>query len=504
MHSTRRAQSLRLKRYTSSATRALPLRRSHTQTRRASDQLFADAEREESEKASESQNAKSQNLNVLEQQHENWTGEERIQDAVLRMLIDKYKPLRGSSIVTAEERLKRTPPRVQTASVAAEDDSGFGDASTLIPTSSTSQSAYLKPRSGSWANEALLPSSPTHKPWDTTFKTPSDGAALNIKAAILPPPASSSGSVYGAPGGLGGLGHGNLDEKLVKKERKKAQQVGRLSQALESTLDYRLGIKSGQQKHLMQAGKPNPVSAKGWNSLVEERIEKARSAGVFKTVKGRGQPLMRSVDESNPFIAREEFLMNRIVQRNGAAPPWVDVQGELEIAARSFREILRQSWVRRALRILSMNNPPELLRKVTLDQIKSLRDPEWVKKEHSYHEAAVAELNSLVRKYNGLAPYAVRRPYYYSRESEIERMYETSAEDVMRELQERLRDPGLVGHLTGSASGTRGAVGSSPGTSTLADVAPMNPPTAPWRFWDLIQEWFHDKMTSRSKSKTSS
>lgn len=33
-----------------------------------------------------------------------------------------------------------------------------------------------------------------------------------------------------------------------------------------------------------------------------------------------------SNDEKNPFIEREEFLMNRIVQRNGAAPPWVELQ----------------------------------------------------------------------------------------------------------------------------------------------------------------------------------
>lgn len=43
-------------------------------------------------------------------------------------------------------------------------------------------------------------------------------------------------------------------------------------------------------------------------------------------VKGRGQPIARLSEERNPFIAREEFLMNRIVQRNGAAPPWVEVQ----------------------------------------------------------------------------------------------------------------------------------------------------------------------------------
>jgi len=56
-------------------------------------------------------------------------------------------------------------------------------------------------------------------------------------------------------------------------------------------------------------------------------MQKARLSGAFKNVKGRGKPLVRSADESNPFIAREEFLMNRIVQRNGATPPWVDVQG---------------------------------------------------------------------------------------------------------------------------------------------------------------------------------
>lgn len=33
-----------------------------------------------------------------------------------------------------------------------------------------------------------------------------------------------------------------------------------------------------------------------------------------------------SNDEKNPFIGREEFLMNRIVQRNGAVPPWVELQ----------------------------------------------------------------------------------------------------------------------------------------------------------------------------------
>ena len=44
-------------------------------------------------------------------------------------------------------------------------------------------------------------------------------------------------------------------------------------------------------------------------------------------MKGRGQPLASTTQDRNPFIGRDEFLMNRIVQRQGAAPPWVEIQG---------------------------------------------------------------------------------------------------------------------------------------------------------------------------------
>jgi hypothetical protein len=259
----------------------------HRLSHRASDKLFADAEHEESGSRNASSN--SQKLNVLEQQHENWTGDERIQDAVLRMLVDKYKPLRGPSIITAEEKLKRSLPKVSSSSastIGVDDDPG-DTITTTSSTSTTCQNVRLKPQSGSWANEPLLPSNPAHKPWDTKFKAPSDSGALNIKLAQLPPPQTSvPGGVtgYGAPGRLGGLGQGSTDERLVRKEKegmKKVQQSGRLSQALESTLDYRLGIKNGQKQMMMQPGKPKPVSVKGWNSLVEERIEVSRALNAI-------------------------------------------------------------------------------------------------------------------------------------------------------------------------------------------------------------------------------
>lgn len=55
-------------------------------------------------------------------------------------------------------------------------------------------------------------------------------------------------------------------------------------------------------------------------------MKNARAQGSFNYIEGRGKPIVISNDEKNPFIEREEFLMNRIVQRNGAAPPWVELQ----------------------------------------------------------------------------------------------------------------------------------------------------------------------------------
>ncbi|KAE9397051.1 hypothetical protein BT96DRAFT_958021 [Gymnopus androsaceus JB14] len=316
-----------------------PSRNSQRNGLNASDKLFADAAREEAD--GRGTPSKSAYLQSLEQKHENWTGEENIQDAVLRMLVDK--------------------------------------------------------------------------PWHTEFKVPSH-VASSIKLANMPPPPR--------------LASTPTDEKAKKKEKellKRTEQAGRLGRARESTLDYRLGLKnranlkgSGDQS---TGARPNP-----------DKIE----CGVFDRIKGRGLPLARTTEEKNPFIGREEFLMNRIVQRNGAAPPWVELQSELDTAVNTFRDLLRQSYTRRVVRTLTALHPPALLaNRLTLHNIKAHRDPEWEEKERAYHDVAIEEINSRVRKYNIHAPPSVRRAYY-SRNVEVGRLYEDCAEDVLKGLRERV------------------------------------------------------------------
>jgi DnaJ homolog subfamily C member 28 len=73
-----------------------------------------------------------------------------------------------------------------------------------------------------------------------------------------------------------------------------------------------------------------------------------------------------------------------------------------------------------------------------LSAATSLRDPAWEQQEKSYHEAALKEINDLVRRYNGIAPYSVRRSYH-DMAQELKRCYDRCGEAVVRELEERVK-----------------------------------------------------------------
>ncbi|EIN11057.1 hypothetical protein PUNSTDRAFT_101046 [Punctularia strigosozonata HHB-11173 SS5] len=423
---------------------------------RASDKLFADAAREEAELVSNPPRPPKLPLEVINGGHPNWTGEESMEDAVLRMLMDKYKPMRTGNIRSAEDKIRAEPPKVagrateeeevelsmeETIALAKAGNSAAEAGGSVVQQMiekveglDTVPRVQEKLSPAEMANVPLLQPVEGHRPWMTTYKAPSHVASVRVGHF---PSLRTSPTKSIAPG----------DEKALKKARelkKRTQVVTRLTDARERTLDYRLGMRHPGGG--AGGGRANPSSLKGWASLVEEKIESARQAGHFNKISGRGKPIKRHDDEGNPFIAREEFLMNRIVQRNGAAPPWVELQHELESTLDSFREILLQSWTRRAVRNITASTPPAFLpstlRKLAsspnLSAATSLRDSSWEQQEKSYHDAAIKEINDAVRRYNGIAPYAVRRAYH-DREQELRRCYERCGEAIVRELEERIK-----------------------------------------------------------------
>ncbi|QRW16068.1 hypothetical protein RhiXN_04069 [Rhizoctonia solani] len=402
----------------------------------SSAKLFADAEAEERDFSNIHRPSRA---DIIRQKEENWDGEERIQDAVLRMLVDKYKPLRTGQIQTADEKLKHNIPRVLTKITTQE----WGSENGLESRQSTDMSHYTASTYEAPApGPDQLSSTEPVPPWLVTFKVPSHAqASIKFGNFISTPPrlvTSSTSDPLQKPVRLDPLS--TRTRAKQKAEKRFAQVAGRIDRARESIIDYRSGV-HGQET----GSRPNPVSIRGWNALIEERIQKAQATGMFDRIEGRGKPLRRTVDEMNPFVAREEFLMNRIVLKNDAAPPWVELQKEAEKATVQFRELLISGWTRRVTRMLPLSNPTSKLASLTPELASKLRDSEWEQQEAKFHEAAIRDTNEAIRRYNAVAPYIVRRPLL-TLQSELAKCYADAAKGIVISIQARLAENEYAGN----------------------------------------------------------
>lgn len=114
--------------------------------------------------------------------------------------------------------------------------------------------------------------------------------------------------------------------------------------------------------------------------------------------------------------------------------------------------------------MLTLSQPASLLPNISLADITPLRDAEWENRERSFHDQALEEVNGLVRKYNGLAPYAVRRAYY-SRAAVLDKIYREAAQDILQGLADRVKATGPHnGLLSGNPEETERTVGSTAST----------------------------------------
>ena len=149
----------------------------------------------------------------------------------------------------------------------------------------------------------------------------------------------------------------------------------------------------------------------------------------------------------------------------------------METAVASFRQVLRQAWSRRVLLVVTTATQPPPPERLTVDYITRIRDPEWEEQERSYHETALSEVNSLVRKHNAMAPYIARRALY-TRSVELDRLYKESAQEIHEKLVAKLSGKGY--ETSGSGRGDE--------DDNLANSHGASLPSI--GIWAMIKEWF--------------
>ncbi|GAA5837347.1 hypothetical protein JCM3766R1_000420 [Sporobolomyces carnicolor] len=337
-----------------------------------------------------------------------------------RILQDQYQPLRVKGYQKPIPKPAPFPPQLFSATAAT--------------TSSDTPTATPK------------------QPWeyDKTFKPP-DHYQPALGYRPRPPPLSPQSAPNGGRRSSNAIKTrivGESQRTGVAAKREQARKV-RIFDAYEKTLDY----KGGVHRLVGEASTrddDNAVSARAgekdvdgslmagqmrvYEGFIEEKIKKAREQGLFRNVKGRGKPLPKDDEEGNPYLSRDDFLINRILKSQDAAPPWIELQKELEHSLSTFRSTLSSSWIRRAVRIRAS----EGLTPAVITEIEDgWRDLEWERQESKYHETAVRELNDLTRRFNIIAPYHVRRPLL-TVSSELSRTITASKGPITLELSRRL------------------------------------------------------------------
>lgn len=264
-----------------------------------------------------------------------WDGDEQVQDTILRMLMDKHKPLRLKSSGTlhpADAKLST----IQKPSLLVQP----------APTSLSMDFATLPPKSD---DGRRLAKTPDDAPWLAQYVNPTtlrpdsaEGAVYRARAVPSSPNGRKRGTAalpYDDPKAM----------RRLRDEARRAEKTGRLSRARESTLDYRLGLRRDREGRAAKAAGArsgggsydagledlseeeqrllNPDWAPeldnrserekdeeqvyaggggGYAGIVDERIKEAIRAGAFRTNSLRGQPLERDIEESNPYLSREE------------------------------------------------------------------------------------------------------------------------------------------------------------------------------------------------------
>lgn len=378
--------------------------------------LFADAIEEESSRGSSRKH-------LTLTQGEIWTGDESQVDAVLRMLVDAHKPLRSGEGLKHDSADKKIKGMMK--GLKMEPREGM-----------IRRTDGPEPRN---QHQTTLPPH-LHRPWHSTYtgsntiaETPKIkyGAFIQKRASgedlsnilELQLPAGADGKV----------------RSQIRDARKSHRIKARFESAREGAIDYRLGQStyedsadqdrstddeqfSGNRQHrgasVLGAQKGSASGMRAWAGLVEERIQRARESGFLKPTVGIGKPIPRDPEAGNPHIDSGELIMNRIVKRQGALPPWIELQNNLDAALSSFRNTLQQTYTTHLVRTVISTNvlsplPP-------LHAIPD-HDEAWEARERKFHDENVRQINDLVRRMNALAPAVVRRGLV-TRDIELERI----------------------------------------------------------------------------------
>ncbi|KAA8906923.1 hypothetical protein TRICI_005042 [Trichomonascus ciferrii] len=230
-------------------------------------------------------------------------------------------------------------------------------------------------------------------------------------------------------------------EKIVRQPKKevKMSPSQRFATAREKTLDYKIDKESEGpsfrelygERFSLGGGTSTLASI---DSLASQKIEDAIAQGKFKDLP-RGQKLEFPQNEA-PWVDQTEYFLNQMIKKQGAAPPWIEKQGQVNFDIDQFRKNLVQRWVdhvsTKTGHVKGLDH--------RIKQALSVSPSEWEKQSKTFHEVSIGNLNSAIRGYNLQAPASARKGYLDLRQ-ELDNAYRIAKDRIPKAIQNHVNPP---------------------------------------------------------------
>ncbi|KAI9717133.1 MAG: hypothetical protein M1812_004881 [Candelaria pacifica] len=387
-----------------------------------------------------------------------WTGSETTEDAVLRMLTDAHKPLRGGGSAKPptlrSAPLNMKPQRQKTKGGAGQRLANARDRtstyslmkdSTMTPKEREEMQKVLKERFTAGA-----------RPMPTSMQGLASLANERIEDAI------SRGQFKNLPRGKQierdyTASSPFLDtteyfmNKIIQKQEIVPPWIEKQQELVKAAAVFRGRLRADWKRHASRV-----ISSKG--GPLRAQISRAKAYAAAEML---ANPKQQKVEALSAVDDKGDLSQLTLVETPQTLNNESDVADLDEVSKITLTETRlvdgtpSETPLAERTEVSDPSPPshnPHQLPQSTPEALSPFRDPVWQATEHAYQTLAISDLNNLTRSYNLMAPNLAKKPYF-SLERELRTCFADVAPKLADSIKERARAPKLkvevVGHRPG-------------------------------------------------------
>lgn len=211
--------------------------------------------------------------------------------------------------------------------------------------------------------------------------------------------------------------------------------IEKQQEVVSSANKFRSGLRAAWRRHAARL-----IASKGGSleAQIARAHEYARAEAIVNPTQTKTEKLSTVDDEGH--ISQINLSGNLQSPQSGDSPAEV----KIEVTEKSGTEVAQDAAGSIAMAPAPVDMPAIVPQsddpRVIDGAVYPFRDSHWEGIEHSYHKAAIENLNSITRSYNLMAPNLAKKPYF-TLERELKSCYADVAPQLADEIYQRARAP---------------------------------------------------------------